>query len=578
MFKTHTMKKVHLFILNKDVKKVSNVLYDLKLMEFFSIKKEKFDNYESEKLHEESAKILSLRSGITLLKNYHKNNIESGSDDKALEKAKALNEDLSKLDKEILHLKDEINRQEILVHLKLSKEQINDKNSTIGFIPLEAESRLSTLKSKVKKYKDKRNKRLYFYVNSKDISFNYKEFYLPSKVNVSLSSDLKIKEQKKQKIISNLEDLANKNLFSLQQEELKLSKLISIHEAKSHFKKTENFTVLSGYIPEIKVKKLKRNVEKEIGNKFDIIEEEADEDAPISFANGPLTSNFESLLKLYSMPKYGEIDPTFLMLIAFPLFYGFILGDFGYGLVTFIAFTLAKLKWTELKAFFSILQISSVSSMIWGIIYGEYFGFEPYYLFTRAYMPETLLIVAIIFGIIHINLGLMVGYLNKAKKSVKAGIYDHLSWIVFQIGLGLAVFGMISSITLLTYLGWSIFVGSLVLIYLGHGFLGLIEIPSFFTNIMSYARLMAVGLSSVLIAILINDYTMVFFDKGIFGIIIGIIIFTVGHIFNIILGNFESFLQALRLHYVEFFTKFYEGGGKEFEPFGSKIHNMKEEN
>jgi len=106
---------------------------------------------------------------------------------------------------------------------------------------------------------------------------------------------------------------------------------------------------------------------------------------------------------------------------------------------------------------------------------------------------------------------------------------------------------------------------------MGHGFIGIIEIPSFFTNILSYARLMAVGLSSIAIAVLVNEYTLVLFSKGAIGIFAGVLLFTFGHIFNIVLGNFESFLHTLRLHYVEFFTKFYTGGGREFVPFGQKI-------
>ena len=580
MLKTHTMKKIHLFVLNKDVKKVSNVLYDLRLMEFFSIKKEKFDSYESEKLPLESGEILKLRSTITLLKKYHKKDIEEGSDENAIQKAHDYQEKISKLSKEILHLEDEIKRQEILVHLKLSKEQIEDKESTIGFIPIEAGLKLETLKEekfKVKTYKDKLTKRLYFYTNTKKINFQFKEFYLPKSVDVSLVSELKTKSQEKNKIEEKLTDLANKNLHNIRQEELHLSKIIATHEAKNNFKKTENFTVLSGYVPEVLVTKLKRSIEKEIGNKFDIVEEQADEDAPVKLKNGPVTSNFESLLKMYSFPKYGEYDPTFLVLLAFPLFYGFILGDFGYGLISLIAFTLAKIKWPEYKEFMSILQLSSISSMIWGIIYGEYFGYEPYYLFPRAYMPETLLIIALLFGLFHLNLGFILGFLNQAKYNIKKAIYNNLSWVVLEIGIILVVLGNLISQGVFSYLGYLAMLIAAVMLYLGHGIMGIIEIPSFFTNVFSYARLMAVGLSSVAIAVLVNEFSVAFFEKGAFGIVIGITIFTIGHIMNIVLGNFESFLQALRLHYVEFFTKFYQGDGKEFEPFGSKLHDLKEE-
>ena len=227
----------------------------------------------------------------------------------------------------------------------------------------------------------------------------------------------------------------------------------------------------------------------------------------------------------------------------------------------------------KLKEFISILQISSVSSIIFGVIFGEYFGFEPYHpLMPRASEPELLLIFAVVFGLLHINMGIILGFINNLS-NLKKAICDNLSWVILQLGVMFISLGVYSSSSTSTFVGTIFFVLSLVLIYMGHGFIGIIEIPSFFTNILSYARLMAVGLSSVAIAMLVNEYTAVLFSGGVFGIVGGIFLFTLGHIFNIVLGNFESFLHTLRLHYVEFFTKFYTGGGREFVAFGEKVHN-----
>ena len=108
------------------------------------------------------------------------------------------------------------------------------------------------------------------------------------------------------------------------------------------------------------------------------------------------------------------------------------------------------------------------------------------------------------------------------------------------------------------------------MLFKGEGIRGLIEIPSIFTNIMSYMRLMAIGLSSVIMALIVNESAKGFFSKGGFFIIVGVFILIIGHIVNIAIGLLGSFLHSLRLHYVEFFSKFFSGGGKKYRPFGMR--------
>ena len=108
------------------------------------------------------------------------------------------------------------------------------------------------------------------------------------------------------------------------------------------------------------------------------------------------------------------------------------------------------------------------------------------------------------------------------------------------------------------------------MLYKGEGIRGLIEIPSIFSNTLSYARLMAIGLSSVVLALIINDSAEQFFHKGGFLVLIGVLILVIGHVINIMLGLLGSFLHSLRLHYVEFFTKFFHGGAKKYQPFGMR--------
>lgn len=581
MFKSLSIKEVDLFVLTKDLKKVGTILYDLKLIEFFKKEEQGFEKFQREDTSEFSAQLLALRSTITYLKKFYTQNTGDISTS-PIDEVKKLQEQKTHLEEELLSLKDDQRRQKVLAHLKVSKSAIEKKSIIVGFIPKTQSSNLKYLKKEgTLSHKYELDERVYFATTSKNIPFSYKEFYLPKKVEVDITLKIKNKEKTLKNVDITLEKVANGNLLHLQQEELRLSKKVSLYEAQEKFSKTQHVSALSGFVPAKDIKKLQRSLEAELGNKFqlDVGEPDTSKDVPTLLNHNNLPSSFENLLRLYSLPKYKEFDPTILMMFVFPIFYGFVLGDFGYGLISFIVFSIAKLKLQSIKSFLSVLQLSSVSSMLFGIFYGEYFGFEPHifpFEFARSHHPETLLAIAVVFGIIHLNIGILIGFFNELKHSLKHAIYDKISWIILQIGLLIIYLGSTSMGSWTTISGFLVFLLAVGLLYKGHGFIGIIEIPSFFTNILSYARLMAVGISSVVIAVLINDYSTYFFSMGIGGVIAGVILFTLGHIFNIVLGNFESFLHTLRLHYVEFFTKFYEGGGRDFKPFGEKIHEFDE--
>lgn len=582
MFKPISMSKVNLFLLNNDLKKVTNLFYDLKLVEFFNIKPEKFEKFENKDINESSSKLLRLRSAITTLKDYYYHETDEIVEN-PIEKFQEFKKNIEELKKEIEHTKDEQKRTKILVSLKITQKEIENENNSIGFISTKNERYLKKIERLNKKFRQfKLNERIYFIANKKDINFEYKDFYLPKKVNLKINLDLKEKEQKLHEIKLKLKKLANGNLRHLQKEELKLTKEISVIEIQDKFAKTQNISVLNGYLPTKDLKKLKRGLEETLVDKFQLDIFEAGDEAPVKLNNSSSVSNFETLLKMYSLPKYGEFDPTSLMFLVFPIFFGFILGDVFYGLISLIFFTYLKHKKPEFGSFMAVLQISSIASIFFGFIFGEFMGFEPnsilgiargtfYGFLGRSHESDKLLVYAILFGIIHLNLGLIVGFVNNIKKLKKA-ICDNLSWIILEIAIVLVYMGTTNGNDTAMTIGIILSLLALILMYLGHGFIGIIEIPGFFTNILSYARLMAVGLSSVVIAMLINEFSIKFFSMGPFGMIGAVLLFTIGHIFNIVLGNFEGFLHSLRLHYVEFFTKFYIGGGKEFEPFGTNIH------
>jgi len=149
-------------------------------------------------------------------------------------------------------------------------------------------------------------------------------------------------------------------------------------------------------------------------------------------------------------------------------------------------------------------------------------------------------------------------------------IFEKGSWFVLQIGVALLTLSSFKIIILPTMIGYIFIILSIIMLLKGEGIKGIIELPGIFTNILSYARLMAIGLSSVSLALLINESAAGLFQKGGFSILIAVLLLIVGHVFNIVLGIFGSFLHSLRLHYVEFFGKFFVGGAEKYRPFGLK--------
>jgi len=286
---------------------------------------------------------------------------------------------------------------------------------------------------------------------------------------------------------------------------------------------------------------------------------------------------FEFFMDLYTMPTYRELDPTFLVFLTFPLLFGFMLGDFGYGLVTLVLFIALKKKMPKAKNFFNILIFASIATIFFGLLFGEFFGFEEIghfklpHIISRSHQVTELLYLAVAVGVIHINIGLIAGFYNELKShGFMAALYAKGGWIVLQIGVALLALSYLKIIALPIYTGIIFFVLSLLMLLKGEGIRGLIELPGIFSNILSYARLMAIGLSSVKLAEVINESATEMFHGGGFLILTGILLLLVGHIVNIGLGLLGSFLHSLRLHYVEFFTKFFHGGAKKFKPFGAK--------
>lgn len=355
-------------------------------------------------------------------------------------------------------------------------------------------------------------------------------------------------------------------------------------EAPLRFAETKNAFVVKGFVPEDRIGELeKRLAEASKGKIYLMVEKPSKKDkVPVKLNNPKAVEPFEFFLNLYSLPSYREIDPTMLVFLVFPLFFGFMLGDMGYGLITLIIALILKKKMHKAAKFFDIFIVSSIATIFFGALFGEFFGEEELFGFSlphilsRVHQIETLLYVAVIIGVLHINTGLLIGFVNEFRNhGFKAAFFEKMSWIIFQVGLFpillsqlLFKFIVLSNMQILMFI--AIALAGLYMIFKGEGIKGPIESIGIVSNTLSYARLMAIGIASVELALVVNEFTKQFFHMGGVYIIIGVLVLIIGHTINLALGLLGGFLHSLRLHYVEFFTKFFKGGAEPYKPFGFK--------
>ncbi len=414
-------------------------------------------------------------------------------------------------------------------------------------------------------------------------SHNYAEVQMPSEFAYNSVEEL----AKARAVLDGQETKLNEQLNKLREAqgqflvnyERHLARENEKAEAPLSFGQTENVFIAEGYVPVARYEAVQQKLVKALGKK--VYTERSDEEiefAPTMLDHGRIVSPFEFFLNLYSLPFYKELDPTFLIFIAFPLFFGFMLGDVGYGLVTALLFAAVRVKTKSnvLKGLMNAMIIASIASIAFGFVFGEFFGGEYFGLhaiISREHDINFLILVTLLVGIIHVNLGLALGFINaKRSHGLSHAVFEKLSWVVLEIGGLLMLFKLYdffyASLPQQLYVGLGIVIVGLLMLLKGHGIYGLIEVPSLASNILSYTRLFALGLASVALAVIVNEFTTEFVKQGGIMILPGILILVAGHVLNISIGIIGGFLQALRLHYVEFFTKFYKGGGKRYNPFG----------
>lgn len=377
---------------------------------------------------------------------------------------------------------------------------------------------------------------------------------------------------------------------------------------------------VTGFVPEKKIEDLRVKLESKFTVAIDVEEPGAEEDVPVLLSNNKTAGAVEGVVTSFGYPTKHEIDPTAITAFFYYFFFGIMLSDAAYGLLMFLGCLWALKKFPNMsegmQKSLRMFKNCGLSTLAWGILFGGYFGdaitvigktfFDvnitvPALWFAPIEKPMQMLIYCMIFGIIHLFVGLGIkGYMMLRQKDVMSFVCDVVFWYVFLIGLILmlvptSIFGSLAGTTI-TFPTWAnllakiMTIGGMVGILLMAGrraknpvkrlMLGaysLYDTTSWLSDLLSYSRLLALGLATGVIAQVINTMAAMG-GRSIGGVIMFILVFLIGHVFNMAINLLGAYVHTNRLQYVEFFGKFFEGGSREFKPFkeNTKYINVKE--
>ena len=386
----------------------------------------------------------------------------------------------------------------------------------------------------------------------------------------------------------------------------------------NHLDHSKHVFVIEGYVPEEDCEKLEALCTRvatctvEFG--------EAGDDAPVKLKNNKFAEPAQGILTMYAAPGKSDLDPTPILAFFFYFFFGMMFSDAGYGILMVIAtglmikiFKPDKKMYNNLKLF----QYCGVSTTIWGLVFGSFFGDAPAAIAnmftgtervmahsisnmgdpTPALMPWptidpqkdalTLMIISIAFGLVHILVGMGCKFVVCLRQKDYGGaFFDTGLWMLLLIGFAVLAAGMVTTPVLIT-VGAVIALACAVGLVLtqGRGKKGIVgkaigglaslyDITGYISDLLSYSRLLALGLTTGVMAQVFNMLATMM-GTNVLGIVFMVVIFIVGHLVNIGLNALGAYVHTMRLQYVEMFSKFYEGGGKEFEPFSLNTKYIK---
>ncbi|HEY7566783.1 MAG TPA: V-type ATPase 116kDa subunit family protein [Gemmatimonadaceae bacterium] len=346
-------------------------------------------------------------------------------------------------------------------------------------------------------------------------------------------------------------------------------------EALARCSTTSRAFAIEGWAPKTSAKKLMLLLERQLGSSVAVeelaTEEWTGEDVPVVLTNPRLFRPFETFVRMMPLPRYGSIDPTPFVAVFFPLLFGLMLADIGYGIVLAMLGLLLhrhSQPGSIRRTVAEIMGPCAAFTILCGVLFGELFGdfgqrtlgLRPV-LFDRAEAATASLLVAIGLGIVHVGLGLVLGVVAKWRQEPKHAVGSAVSALM-------VAFIILALLAALEVLPHNFLTPSVIALLIAfpilvavEGAIAPVEFLATLGNILSYARVMALGMASVMLAIVANRMA-----GAVGSAIVGLLFALLFHLVNFAIGIFGPTVHALRLHYVEFFGKFYSPGGTPYRP------------
>ena len=617
------MKKVRIVFLSKKKQEVVAELHDLGIMDFRKSKLELSDDQPQEHFAELSDLLIKYEGAIRLLPDWHielasHHGTQLGKVLEAAGKDKVLDEIYS-LDAQRKEIEDEQKYIEYASHIakafsgmiinfsRLSSERVDFRGfetDADSLAAIEQAIGKGKVQAQVRSY-EKDKKAVFIIAYAKEETFKVddiikasprlREVDLCAKYVAGTPKELLVKTQELASSSKQKTSQINATLAQISRDHAMrmLDMLIMIHteleraNASMMFKKTQKTSIIEGWVPSKRLGELKTKLDSVAGGAVYIEELKEDgESAPMQSNRPKFMKSFDYMMEFFSVPRSDEMDPTLVFFLTFPIFYGLMVTDVGYGVLSFLLSTLIIRKtdprglvWNAAQ----IWRISSISAIFFGFITNQYFGlalnqyFLPFSGIDWIKNVTFFVLVSVLFGLGQVIIGLTIGFINKFKKrEMKHAISKLTSISMLAFGtlfVGGAFFNVISPqltettgiVAAISLLATLILSGSEA-----------IEVTSLIAHPLSFLRIMGFGLASVIIAFLIDKAFTPSLSQGPILFVLYLAIFLILHTLNMIVSIFEGIIQGMRLNFLEFFTKFYTGGGQKFKPFGKdEIHTKK---
>lgn len=384
---------------------------------------------------------------------------------------------------------------------------------------------------------------------------------------------------------------------------------------------SKRIVIISGYILERESEALKKALHNKFDLHLELSDPSEDEEVPIQLENSKFSEPVEGVLKSFSLPGKGEIDPTSIFAIFYYILFGLMFSDAGYGLLMAIVCGVLLWKFPKMENSFRktlrMFFFCGLSTLFWGAVFGSWFGnavlvisttffnkpvsLDPLW-FEPIQDPMRMLVFSMAVGVVHLFAGLAANIIQSVRrKDYKAILYDAGFWYMLIGGLIVLALSSEKFIEILNLnfvvptgigniAGIIAVIGAIGIVLTSgrestnwfkrilKGIYGLYNVSGYLSDILSYSRLLALGLATGAIATVINEMGAMG-GNSVSGIIVFIIVFIAGHAVNIGINLLGAYVHTNRLTFVEFFGKFYEGGGSEFMPLGihTKYYKIKEE-